>query len=91
MSKYPRAFKIETLDGEGEAIKSGVNEPWSVSYPTGGFRWHGSVAEVQAEARKRLLVDYGEAVAVTFLLSDEGSLEDSDGEPNTHNDAASSP
>ena len=25
------------------------------------------------------------------LLSDEGSLEDSDGEPDTHNDAASSP
>ena len=61
-----RLIRIETPDGAGEATKSDTGEPWSVTYPTGGFRWYGTAAEVKAEARRRLIADYGEAATVTF-------------------------
>ena len=52
------------------------------------------------EAMSEISSVYGDKAAAEILsfsarlfrlLSDEGSLEDSDGEPDTHNDAASSP
>lgn len=71
VAKYPMTFSIETPDGAGEARKDKANEPWKVSYPTGGLRWYGSVPEVQAEIRKRLRLDYGRAASVTFTKGSE--------------------
>ena len=71
MSKYPMIFSIETPDGEGEARKDKANEPWEVSYPTGGLRWYGSVPEVQAEIRKRLRLDYAKDAPITFTKGGE--------------------
>lgn len=57
---YPKSFRIETADGDGEAIKTAQGMAWDISYPTGGFRWHGSQAKVQQEIRRRLRADYPE-------------------------------
>jgi hypothetical protein len=45
--------RIMTEDGDlWEARKEGQNEPWTVTYPEGEFRFYGSEPEVRAEMRR---------------------------------------
>ena len=76
MLRYPAAFAIETPDGGGEAIKTAPDEPWAVTYPSGGFRWYGSVPEVKVQVRKRLREEHGGGYWV--LLGEPAPMEVSD-------------
>lgn len=42
-----------TEDGEGEATKEAQDKPWEVSMPNGDFRWHGDLALIKREIRRR--------------------------------------
>jgi hypothetical protein len=46
-------FKIKHELGDGEAVKERPTEPWEVSVPEGGFRYHGTVWQAQREIERR--------------------------------------
>ena len=73
MGKYPTIFSIETPDGEGEARKDKVDEPWYVTYPSNSLRWHGSVPSMQSEVRNRIRIemDYAKDTPITFTRGGE--------------------
>ena len=54
VSGYPRYFPIETPDGEGEAIKDGIDEPWLIAVPTGDSRFYGSAESAKRHVRSIL-------------------------------------
>ena len=54
MSKYPQIVQVETEDGTAEATKSGQDEAWEISYPSGGDRFFGSKYQVEAHMKKRI-------------------------------------
>lgn len=45
-----------------EAIKAGANEPWTISYPEGGDRFHGTEAELRAHIKR--LISEGPAAKI---------------------------
>ena len=76
MSRVYQRFSISTEDGDGEATKPARNEAWQVSLPTCDFRWHGSVTQVKAEIRRRVVLDYDVTdYDVTFGSTQEEDLE----------------
>ena len=46
-------LSIQCPEGTGEAVKEKQDVPWECSSPYGDFRWHGSVAEIKREIRRR--------------------------------------
>lgn len=45
-----------------EAIKGGANEPWTISFPEGGDRFHGTEAELRAHIKR--LISEGPAAKI---------------------------
>lgn len=48
-----QAISVTSDNGDiYEAIKAGANEPWTISYPEGGDRFHGTEAELRAHIKR---------------------------------------
>lgn len=52
-----KVIKLRTIDGDGEATKSGTGEAWHIMLPAGDFRFYGSSSEVKREIRERSTLD----------------------------------